>query len=125
MGELSNVGWKESFVASGDLSGAQFRFVQAAGIDVYMASSGFAEGVLQNKPQDNEHATVVVMGGTKILLASSLGPNIWVGCGSGGFAVQGLIGGGAGNDGLKYGRLIQGGTSGTAGVMYFTHVGCN
>ena len=120
MGELSNVGWKESFVASGDLSSAQYRFVQATGLDVYLGNSGYAEGVLQNKPQNNEHASVVVMGGTKIVVASSLGPNIFVGCGSGGFAVIAS----APALGLCYGRLIQGATSGGIGVMYFSQVGC-
>lgn len=118
MAELSNIGNVESFVASGDLSGSQYKFMQAAGNDVYISSSGFAEGVLQNKPQNNEHASVVVMGGTKIMLAASLGPNIFVGCGSGGFAVNGTD-----TNGLHYGRLIQGATSGGLGVMYFTQTG--
>ena len=117
MAEISNIGFKETFVASGDLSGSQFRFVRAIGLDVYLSDSGFAEGVLQNKPQNNEHATVVVNGGTKIQLANSLGPNIFVGCGSGGYAVN------ATGEGLKYGRLLQGGTSGAYGTMNFTQVG--
>lgn len=118
MAELSNIGNVESFVASGDLSGAQYKFVQANGNDVYLGNSGYAEGVLQNKPQNNEHAAVVVMGGTKIIVASSLGPNIFVGCGSGGYAVSGFD-----TQGAHYGRLLQGATSGGIGVLYFTQTG--
>ena len=122
MAELSSIGFKETFVASGDLTGSQFRFVRQVGLDVYLADSGFASGVLQNKPADNDHATVVVLGPSKIQLSNSLGTNILVGCGSGGYAVN-ASGGGTTSEGRKYGTLIVGGTSGAYGVVVFTQVG--
>lgn len=122
MAELSSIGFRETFVASGNLDTSQFRFVRLVGPDVYLADSGFADGVLQNKPLDNDHATVVVMGPTKIQLSSSLGANILVGCGSGGYAVNASAGG-VDSQGRKYGTLLSGGTSGAYGVMVFTQVG--
>ena len=117
MAELSSKGFQETFVASGDLDTAQFRFVRLVGPDVYLADSGFADGVLQNKPLNNEHADVVMMGGTKITLALSFGPAIYIGCGSGGYGTQ------ATGEGRRYGRLIIGATSGAIGVMYFSDIG--
>lgn len=120
MGELSSIGFKESFVASGNL--IQFRFVRLGGDDVYLADSGFADGVVQNHPNDNEHATVVVLGPTKIQLSNSYGSGILVGCGSGGYAVM-AQGGTTVNEGRKYGTLLQGATSGAYGVLNFCQVG--
>ena len=117
MAELATKGFQETFVASGNLDTSQFRFVRLVGLDVYMADSGFADGVLQNKPLDNEHADVVMLGGTKISLSASLGSAVYIGCGSGGWAVQ------ATGEGRRYGRLIVGATSGAYGVMYFSDIG--
>ena len=120
MAELSSIGFKETYVASGNLT--QFRFVRQVDQDVYLADSGFAHGVVQNHPNDNEHATVVVLGGTKIQLANSYGAGILVGCGSGGYAINASAGGTT-SEGRKYGTLLVGGTSGAYGVMNFTNVG--
>ena len=122
MAELSSPGFRETFVASGDLNTAQFRFVRLNGPDVYMADSGYATGVLQNIPLNNEHATVCVLGPTKIQLANSYGADILLGCGSGGYGVNASAGGTT-SEGRKYGRLIVGASSGAYGVMVFTDVG--
>ena len=122
MAELSSIGFRETFVASGDLNTSQFRFVRLVGPDVYLADSGYADGVLQNIPLNNEHATMVVLGPTKIQLSGSLGANILIGCGSGGYAVNASAGGTT-SEGRKYGTLLVGGTSGAYGVMVFTQVG--
>jgi hypothetical protein len=56
----------ESFVASGDLSGLQFHIVElvaAHTVDAALIRTGF--GILQNKPQAGEHATVAVEGVSK------------------------------------------------------------
>jgi hypothetical protein len=63
-----------SWVASGDLSGSQFRLVTFVGNDCYLPGSGaFCAGVLQNKPKDNEHAAVIHQGFSKLFLGTSLG----------------------------------------------------
>lgn len=122
MAELSSPGFIETFVASGDLNTSQFRFVRLSGPDVYLADSGYATGVLQNIPLNNEHAKVCVLGPTKIQLANSYGPDILIGCGSGGYGVN-ASGGGTASEGRKYGRLIVGATSGAYGAMVFSDVG--
>ena len=66
-------------IASGDLSGNQYYFVRYAAQDViYLASSGGAKencGVLTNKPQNGEHATVVWFGPTMITVGSNVSAN--------------------------------------------------
>ena len=120
MAEFSSIGFKETYVASGNLT--QFRFVRQVDQDVYLADSGFANGVVQNHPNDNEFAAVVINGPTKIQLSNSYGSGIFVGCGSGGYAVNASAGG-VTSEGRKYGVLLVGGTSGAYGVMNFTNVG--
>ncbi len=76
-----------SWVASGDLSAAQFRFVTFSGKDVYLPTSGvIVAGVLQDKPKDNDHAAVIGLGFTKIILASSLGGGAEIMAATSGFA---------------------------------------
>ena len=99
-----------SCVASGDLSGLQFKFVAKSpdGIHVYLpASGGQAEGVLQNKPKHTEHASVVNQGNTKLYISSSLGAGTEIAAGSGGWGIT------ATNSGQwKYGYLVTGADSG-------------
>lgn len=58
----------ESYISSGDLSGLQYRVVDILGAEQRighgLANLGF--GVLLNKPKNNEHASVVVEGTTKL-----------------------------------------------------------
>lgn len=56
-----------SFVASGDLSGAQYRFVDILAdnrVGHALANKGF--GILVNAPKDKEHASVVIQGQGKV-----------------------------------------------------------
>lgn len=68
-----------SWVASGDLSPFQYRFVNNVGLNqndfnvVLAGSGGFTLGVLQNKPKHREEAAVINAGWTKVQLAGSLG----------------------------------------------------
>src|SRR5678815_2347023 len=99
-----------SCVASGDLSGMQFKFVSKAtdGLVVMMpGSGGQPEGVLQNKPRNREHAAVVNQGNTKLWIASSLGGGAEISCGSGGWGTTV-----AGSGGWTAGYLITGADSG-------------
>jgi hypothetical protein len=58
----------ESFVASGDLSALQFHIVELVAahvVDVALLRVGY--GILQNKPQAGEHASVAVEGVSKCI----------------------------------------------------------
>lgn len=103
-----------SRVASGDLSGSQFSFVRAIGNDVlsYVTSGGLMLGVLQNKPKNNEHATIGVIGPMKITMGTSLGPNVFVTGNTSGFAIRA-----AGSGSYVAGMLITGAVSGAVGEL--------
>ena len=103
-----------SRVASGDLSGSQFSFVRASGNDVmsYVTSGGLMLGTLQNKPKNNEHATIAVAGPTKIMMGTSLGPNVFVTGNTSGFAIRA-----AGSGSYVAGMLITGAVSGAVGEL--------
>ena len=66
-----------SWVASGDLSGSQFRcVVPGVNNQVYLATSGSAAiGILENKPRDKQHAAVTHGGPTKAFLSGSMNLN--------------------------------------------------
>ena len=102
-----------SHVASGDLSAAQFRFVNGGGVDVYLTvtTGSPSYGVLQNKPRNDEHASVIRDGATKIGLGSSFGANTWLMNGANGWATIALSGQ------VTMGLLITGATSGGVGQM--------
>lgn len=104
-------------VASGNLDGSQFTFVRGlAGVNndvlTIATTGGLFVGVLQNKPQNNEHATVGYRGITKVKLASSLGAGIFVMAGNSGWAVQATSGA------YVAGPLISNGTSGTVAELH-------
>jgi len=103
-----------SRVASGDLSASQFSFVRASGDDVmtYVTSGGLMLGVLQNKPKNNENATIAVAGPTKIMMGTSLGPNVFVTGNTSGFAIRA-----AGSGSYVAGMLITGAVSGAIGEL--------
>ena len=111
-----------SRVASGNLDGSQYCFVRQIGnVDVLsIAASGAAAiGVLQNKPQNNDHAAVAFLGSTKIKLANSLGAGIPIMSAVSGFAVQ------ASSGQVVLGYLMTGATSGAFGELNlnFSHAG--
>src|SRR3990167_1177654 len=103
-----------SRVASGDLSTSQFSFVRGSGDDVmtYITSGGLMLGVLQNKPKNNEHATIGVAGPTKIMMGQSLGPNVFITGNTSGFAIRA-----AGSGSYVGGMLITGAVSGAIGEL--------
>ena len=103
-----------SRVASGDLSLCQFSFVRGIGNDVatYITSGGLMIGVLQNKPTNDRHATIVVAGPTKIMMGTSLGPNVFVTGNTSGFAIRA-----AGSGSYVAGMLITGAVSGAIGEL--------
>lgn len=60
-----------AFVASGDLSGLQFRVVDLVGqFKIGHATAGRAYGVLLNKPASGEHATVAIRGEIQVRVGS-------------------------------------------------------
>ena len=74
-------------MASGDLTGAQYRLVTFSGNDVFLPTSGvLCAGYLQNKPANNEHAAVISHGYSKVILAGSLGSGQELMAGNNGFA---------------------------------------
>ena len=103
-----------SRVASGDLTPCQFSFVRGSGNDVmgYVTSGGLMLGVLQNKPANDRHATIVVAGPTKISMGTSLGPNVFVTGNTSGFAIRA-----AGSGSYVGGMLITGAVSGAIGEL--------
>lgn len=121
MAEVSGPRTLYTGVASGNLDfqdPAGFRFLRKIGKDVLLATSGDPVfGVLNNKPRDNEHATVCVHGFTKIALGSSLGPDALVQAGVNGFAVLCTSGFNSA------GRLVTGGNSGMVGELFVSIVG--
>lgn len=111
-----------SRVASGNLDGSQYCFVRQIGnVDVLTVptTGGYALGVLQNKPQNNEHAGVAFLGSTKIKLANSLGAGIPIMSAVSGYAVQ------AASGQVVLGYLMTGASSGGVGelLMSISHAG--
>jgi len=88
-----------SAVASGDLSGLQFKFVRFIGND----------GVLQNKPKNREFAGVIGIGYTKLWLGNSMGSGCEVMAGNQGFATI------AASGQWTHGFLLTAGNSGDLG----------
>ena len=103
-----------SRVASGNLTARQFSFVRGSGNDVmnYVTSGGLMLGVLQNHPNDNQMATIVVAGPTKISMGASLGPNVFVTGDTAGLAIRA-----AGSGSYVGGMLITGAVSGAIGEL--------
>jgi hypothetical protein len=97
-----------SWVASGDLRGAQYKAVTFLGLDVYLANSGvITAGILQNKPADNDHAAVATIGFSKVVLAGSLASAVELMAGANGFVTI------AASGGYVLGALLSAGDSGT------------
>lgn len=86
---FSNRVKSESFVASGDHSTLQYHIVNLVGAHKISASvANGGHGVIQNKPQDGEHATVAVGGITKVRAGAAVAVgNLITSAGSGWAAV--------------------------------------
>lgn len=99
-----------SAVASGDLSGMQFRFVRFINNDVLIPTSGSqCLGVLQNKPRNREFAGVIGIGYTKLWLGNSMGSGTEVMAGNLGYATI------AASGQWTHGFLLTAGNSGDLG----------
>lgn len=98
MAEKLGGDFSSSWVASGDMSTNQYRFVTNVGLTandkrVFIPTSGtFTLGVQQNKPKNNEHVGVIQGGWTKVQLAGSLGPQVEIQAGANGAATIALSG---------------------------------
>jgi hypothetical protein len=73
---VSNEGVFYTVVAGADISGQQYKNVNLGGVLATSQTNFY--GVLQNKPQNGEHGTVLVAGRTKIYQPTSLGPNTMI-----------------------------------------------
>lgn len=77
----------ETFVASGDLSAMQHRFVDHVGVGVVghsLARGGI--GLLMNKPQAGEHARVALSGRVRVDAGAAVTAGDWVVSAASGFA---------------------------------------
>lgn len=87
MAEIRGGNFKASWVASGNLDTHQWKLVSFSGHDVFLATSGVVlAGVLQNKPKDNEHASIISHGFSKIYYGSSMAAGQEVMAGNNGLA---------------------------------------
>jgi hypothetical protein len=79
----------ESFIASGDLSTMQHRFVDlvAAGEIVGHALANGGIGVLLNKPLDGEHATVALSGRVRVDAGVAITAGQFIVSAASGFAI--------------------------------------
>ena len=122
MAEVSGKRSLATGIASGDLNfadPANFRFLLKTGKDVHLcsASGQIAYGVLQNKPKNNEFASVCVDGFTKFTAGGSIGADVLVMTNNSGFGIA------AASGGSVLGRVITGADSGLIGEMLFSFTG--
>ena len=106
----------ESYVASGDLSTLQFHIVELIAahiVDVALVNR--AHGVLQNKPQAGEHATVAVAGTTKCNAGASVSVGDLITSAGSGWAVA--VASGSANDKQVIGRAVTASASGSVFSM--------
>ena len=96
--------FKTTVVASVDLSGAQHQFVNALGNITALPQA--ALGVVQNKPQALEHATVGIMGIVKVKAGGAIAAGKPFTCTTSGFAASV-------NSGIALGKAITAATSGS------------
>ena len=90
--EINNYSVRATFVAGGDLSSSQYKFVKlnsSGQVVAIAADTDVPIGVLQNNPASGAEASVVIVGGTKIVASASgaLGTVIAIGTTSAGKAV--------------------------------------
>ena len=81
---------RATWVATGDLSGSQYRLLVYDNDYAYTSTTSAPAtyaGVLQNKPQNGEHVSVIGMGHSKVVLAGSVGAGARLMAGANGLAV--------------------------------------
>lgn len=111
---MATANWIISYtiVAGADLSAAQYKAVNISGVLATSATNGI--GILQNKPQANEHATITIVGVTKALGAAALTAGSFVGYSgtTSGFLATVTSGG------IACGRVLVACTSGYPASVY-------
>lgn len=98
-----------SLVATGDLSGLQYRLVDLLGnhgVTVAGANGGY--GVLLNKPRHGEHASVAIKGQTEVRVGAAVSAGAYVTSAASGWAVTIT----SGNAQAVVGRALTGAASG-------------
>ncbi len=84
----------ETFIATGDLSGLQYHIMDnVAAHYVSAAAANLGHGVLQNKPQAGEHATVAVEGITKVKAGAAISVGNYITSAASGWAAAVTSGG--------------------------------
>ena len=111
-----------SAVASGSFDANEanrYRFAVLSGVDAYTANTAgeITLGVNQDKPRDNEHVGLAVMGLTKITLGASISAGVYLTTNATGFAVE------AASGDYVPGVLLTGATSGAVGEMLMSFTG--
>lgn len=115
---------RQSFNAGEDLRAAQFRFVLQNGTGDNIVRAGAITdrpiGVLQNKPNTDQEATVCYNGDTKLVAGAAITRDAVIGTDNQGRAVPIVIG----TDETQYvlGRAIM--PASAAGVIFTAHVDC-
>lgn len=86
--EIANQAVLITMVAAADLSAKQYYFVKVSGtgVDVCSGATDVPLGVLQNNPVSGAEASVLVVGGTKIVSGASIAAGIKIGTGAAGKA---------------------------------------
>jgi hypothetical protein len=72
--------WEQTrtIVAGADLSGQQYKFVNYSGV-LATSETNACKGILQNKPQQNEHAACRWIGVSRLYMSASCGAGTYIG----------------------------------------------
>lgn len=110
---MGTYNWGKDFtvVAGADLSAQQYKNVNLSGVLATSASNFF--GILQNKPQSGEHATVRVYGFSKVFIPTSIGVGALLGQSGTTSGALAIVTSG----GLAIGRLVFAAASGGIGTI--------
>jgi hypothetical protein len=109
-----NWGVDFTIVAGADLSARQYRAVNESGVLSTSATNGI--GILQNKPQSGEHATVRKVGVSKAVVAAAVTAGQFVGFSGASSGFLAVVTSG----GIACGRVVSAAASGyLAGVYLF------
>ena len=87
--EISNNSLKVTLIAGADLSAKQYYFVKMSADNTCVLCSAATDapiGVLQNSPESGEEASVLVIGGTKLVASAAIAAGIKIGTASTGKA---------------------------------------
>ena len=87
---IENAQVKDTIIASVDLSALQYKVVRVTG-DL-ADNNGEAYGVLQNKPQSGEHATVAISGVMKAYAGAAIAAGASLACTNSGFLITATSG---------------------------------